>query len=1002
MSTDRWQQIKLIFDGATKLASPERAAFLDKHCGDDAELRDEVESLLASFDGAAGFMDAPAVGAIADVVAPPQSSLTPGQALGHYEVIRAIGAGGMGEIYLAHDARLDRQVALKLLPFQFTRDPDRARRFNQEARAASALNHPNIITIYEIGELDDHQLFIATEYIEGQTLRQAEGAAIDLLDVLEITIQITSALAAAHAAGIVHRDIKPENVMLRPDGVVKVLDFGLAKLSEPPPRTLNSQAETATYHATAPGLVMGTVNYMSPEQARGLEVDQRTDLFSCGVLLYELLAGRAPFATATYADTIAAILQQEPKPLNDTVPDLPAELQRIVGKLLHKDRDDRYQTAKDLLLDLKELRNEVQLREKLDRVHGTDPKNRAASQTAAALPVRTTGKRNEESEPTVPPTTAVIAPAAHDRTNRRWLLIGSAALFILLTVVGGVWLWRARQSRFRPVKVERIVQVTSWPGLDDYAAISPDGKSVAYSSDHGGNFEIFVKALTPGAKELQLTSDGKHNSQPSWSPDGQYIAYYSRGIGGIWSIPSGGGQAKQLTEFGSSPAWSPDGTTIAFQSSSMTDLGAGAVNVMPPSTLWLVPAGGGELKRITRLGEPYGGHGSPAWSPDGKRLAFTAGNYSFFSTWSTAIDGSNLQQIAEDSYGAGYSADGKSAFFITEAKVMQVAVDPVTGLRSGNPATVEGIGGLPAFVRRLSFSADGKRLVYSKPARSESLAAVKMHPDTAQADGDPVLLFRNTSNRTHMPAYSPDGKKIVFANGLMNGTRCDLWQVNSDGSDPLQLTSDPASELVPSWLPDSSEVAYISDRLGHGALWAINLSTRREHMLLDVKTDVAFGRLSPDGKELAYNLTKDGVINIWSADLASGKPKQLTFDQEMMGFPVWSPDSRSIAFQRLRGDDSNVMVMSATGTDVTQLTFEKGQSWPHGWSADGDKVLYAGFRDGLWNVWWVSRTTKKVQRLTNYTKPNAFVRYPSWSPNGDQVVYEYTETTGNIWLAEIE
>jgi eukaryotic-like serine/threonine-protein kinase len=289
-----------------------------------------------------------------------------GKTLSHYQVTEKLGAGGMGEVYLAQDTQLRRKVALKLLPAQFTKDEDRLHRFEQEAYAASALNHPNIITIHEIGQVGDSH-FIATEFIDGQTLRQQMTSRLRLTEALDVVIQVASALTAAHAAGILHRDVKPENVMLRPDGLVKVLDFGLAKLAERSSPRMGAEAPTAAQVDTDPGTVMGTAQYMSPEQARGLKVDGRTDIFSLGVVLYEMVAGRAPFEGATAADLIISIVEKEPAPLSRYAPDVRAELQRIVSKALRKDRETRYQTVKDLLIDLKSLREELEFEAKLER-----------------------------------------------------------------------------------------------------------------------------------------------------------------------------------------------------------------------------------------------------------------------------------------------------------------------------------------------------------------------------------------------------------------------------------------------------------------------------------------------------------------------------------------------------------------------------------------------------------------------------------------------------------
>src|SRR5581483_9691845 len=316
------------------------------------------------------FLAAPAMEVVTQVIAAQPGPSPIGRQIGHYQVLSLLGAGGMGEIYLARDTRLGRKLALKLLPAQFTRDADRLRRFEQEARAASALNHPNIITIHEIGQTGDLH-FIATEFIDGQTLRERmKGEQIKLSEALEVAMQVASALQAAHAAGVVHRDIKPENIMLRTDGYVKVLDFGLAKLTETTAASVETEAPTAARASTETGVVMGTVRYMSPEQARGVKMDARTDIWSLGVVLYEMVAGRAPFEGTTMNDVIAAILQKEPLPLARYAPEVPGELERIIAKALRKDREERYQVVTDLRLDLKSLRQELESGVRKERASG--------------------------------------------------------------------------------------------------------------------------------------------------------------------------------------------------------------------------------------------------------------------------------------------------------------------------------------------------------------------------------------------------------------------------------------------------------------------------------------------------------------------------------------------------------------------------------------------------------------------------------------------------------
>src|SRR2546429_8964578 len=330
MTSERWEQVGKFYQAALALPPDERENFLDDACGGDTAMRREVKSLLAADSDAGTFLAAGAMKDAAKMLVQDKSLMPIGKKLGHYQILSLLGAGGMGEVYLAEDTRLKRKVALKLLPAELTANQDRLRRFEQEAQAASALNHPNIITIHEIGQVDGLN-FIVTEFIGGETLRQRMATErMNLGVVLDVATQVASALAAAHAAGIVHRDLKPENIMLRPDGLIKVLDFGLAKLTEPRTSKMDSEAATVARVDTKMGAVMGTAQYMSPEQARGLKVDARTDIFSLGVVLYEMLAGRAPFAGQTTTDVLAAILKVEPPPLNQSSPEIPAELERIV------------------------------------------------------------------------------------------------------------------------------------------------------------------------------------------------------------------------------------------------------------------------------------------------------------------------------------------------------------------------------------------------------------------------------------------------------------------------------------------------------------------------------------------------------------------------------------------------------------------------------------------------------------------------------------------------
>src|SRR6266496_3115014 len=383
MTPERWEQVGGLYRAALDLQPDERASFLDEACGDNEALRQEVESLLAAEGGAGDFLDAGAMKDAAKMLVGESSLMLVGKELGHYHLLSLLGSGGMGEVYLAEDARLKRKVALKLLPRDLTANQDRLRRFEQEAHTASALNHPNILTIHEIGEAEDRR-FMAAEFVDGGTLRsRMSSGPLKIGEALSIAEQVASALAAAHDAGIIHRDIKPENIMVRRDGIVKVLDFGLAKLM--PQGEGGAEDATRQLVKTSPGMVMGTVAYMSPEQARGLQVDVRTDIFSLGVLIYEMVAGRLPFEGLNTNEIMASILNdKEPTPLARYARGVPTELERIIEKSLRKDSEQRYQTIKDMLLDLKSLKQHLAFTAELER--STPPATTGVEAGSATTP----------------------------------------------------------------------------------------------------------------------------------------------------------------------------------------------------------------------------------------------------------------------------------------------------------------------------------------------------------------------------------------------------------------------------------------------------------------------------------------------------------------------------------------------------------------------------------------------------------------------------------------
>ena len=430
-----WENLKEIFHTAVALTPHDRAAYLNRACDGDSALRQAIESLLKSHEET-GFVDQPAYQAAAEMLMP-DGKLIAGQTVGRYRIVSLIGEGGMGRVYLAEDTKLQRKVSLKFLSTDFTEHHERMRRFEQEARAASALNHPNIITIHEIGEENDRP-FIATEFIEGQTLRERLRSPLDLDEALAIAIQVASALVAAHRAKIIHRDIKPENIMIRKDdGLVKVLDFGLAKITVPQRATTDPEAKTQLRN-TAPGVVMGTVAYMSPEQARGDTIDERTDIWSLGIVLYEMVAGCSPFMAGTSNEIISAILSKEvPPPLTRYSHVVPERLEEIVEKALAKNKEERYQTTKDILIDLKRLQQTLQSKaasawsRSPDLVASSAGQESTTDSETKALPTQTAS--------------SVEYIVNQVKSHRRAALTGLVGL-LLIVAIASVYIWRVRQT----------------------------------------------------------------------------------------------------------------------------------------------------------------------------------------------------------------------------------------------------------------------------------------------------------------------------------------------------------------------------------------------------------------------------------------------------------------------------------------------------------------------------------------------------------------------------
>ncbi|MCG3163293.1 MAG: Protein TolB [Acidobacteria bacterium] len=815
MTPDRWRQVEEIFHAALDRAPGDRAAFLDEACKGDPALRKEAENLLASFDDAGDFIEAPLVSDSLSSSAQTKSIL--GHKIGNYEILRLLGAGGMGEVYLARDVRLDRQIALKILPAQFTEDPAQVRRFEREARAASSTNHPNIITIHDIG-VEGGAHFIATEYIAGRTLREiiADGK-MALREALEVGSQIASALAAAHAAGIVHRDIKPENVMARPDGLVKVLDFGLAKPIKAGavsgnlrwPEAVNPY--TDPWPQTDPRMLMGTLAYLSPEQARGEEIDHRTDIFSLGVVIYEMIACARPFKGETAAAILDAILKQEPEPI--AIGELSGELNRVIGRALEKDREARYQNASDLRDDLQRLARHLEAEE---------------------------------------------GRADRQRISPRWLT-KAAALAAVIAVSIALWLvWRAGISKTWDLSSPRpspwidavSVNLTGFPGHEIFPSLAPDGRSFVYSRHLDNQYDIFVQRVGE-MQARNLTADSKVDDwMAAFAPDGSRIAFRSeRDGGGVFVMNADGGNLRRLTQGGFNPAWSPGGDEIVYATSpANSPHSRGDAN----SQLWVVNVTTGEQRRIdTGSGKDAV---QPSWSPSGARIAYWGLRGTHRDIWTVPSRGGEPAAVTNDEatdWNPVWSPDGKYLYFASDShgamRFWRAPIDQTTGQTLGEREAVTGSG---AESWHPSFSRDGKRLAYVNYIVKENILRFEFDPQREIITGQQTPITGG-ARRVTAPELSPNGQWLAYY--TFGSPQEDIFIVRQDGSEPRQLTNDRFRDRVPRWSPDGKRIAFYSDRSGGYEIWIINSDGSGLRRLTECgDRNCFYPAWSQDGTRLAF------------------------------------------------------------------------------------------------------------------------------------------------------
>jgi Tol biopolymer transport system component/predicted Ser/Thr protein kinase len=841
--------------------------------------------------------------------------IEPGTSVGHYQILEPLGEGGMGKVFRARDAKLDRLVALKILSPELVADPGMLERFEHEARTASSLNHPHIVTIYGSGtfRLGGVEVgYIAMELIDGMTLRQRVAGNIAIIDLAKIFLQIAEGLVAAHEKGIVHRDLKPENIMIVGERDVKLLDFGLAKLVQHEGDVADD--ETAIQHrASSPGMVVGTAGYMSPEQVRGLTVDLRSDVFAFGSVLYEALAGIAPFAARSAIEVMSGILAIEPVPISERRSDVPAELQRIMRRCLRKDPRERYQSMRDVKIDLRDFLEESE----------------GGRRQAPARLTQLTFARRIEAFPAFSPDGSRVAFARD--------------------------LGRARKIFVKNIATGEERRLTEGDDDDIQPSWSPDGAALLFLRGRGGtrlepgdvfgaNLDGDVWMLDFATKDSRLLLQGADN--PFWAPDGERIAFNAAwsGPNRIWVCDARGRNARQVTTDSSEavdhvrPRWSPDGARIVFQYAERTKFDIRVVDV---ATGRHHPVTSDHVQDVM-----------PVWSPCGRFIYFSSYRTGGINLWRVRVDdgGVPIGSLEQVTTGAGHDvqadmsrADGRIAFAILKQNpnVWRLPIDPATGLPTGDP---EEVTSTTKEDSRGAWSAEGGRVAFNSDRSGamniwvRSLDSCAEKQVTRGAGGD------------FQANWSPDGRRIVFFS-IRSGT-VDLWRVGIPGGELERLTDGDSIDINPFYSPDGKHIAFHSDRDGRLELWVMDANCANPRQLTHCGVGGHFVRWSRDGGSIYFRCPTAGSVNILRASLSGGEPAafasvpggshiSLSPDESMImdvlnhkaiwvapvgggearkafelgdpesriDYPVWSPDGRWVLFDHLRPEGGDIWML---------------------------------------------------------------------------------------------
>jgi len=935
MDRQRLNQIEDLYHSALELSPDAREAFLNKSCGDDHELRRELGSLLAIKKESNNFFEQPPLSLAAEMFAEKakKASLI-GKQISHYKIISLLGSGGMGDVYLAEDTKLHRQIALKIVKAEFETDVERIERFKREARAVSALNHPNIITIYAIEETEAGN-FIATEFIEGQTLREriASGP-ISWQEAVKIALQITRALKSAHSVGIIHRDIKPANIMIRQDGIVKVLDFGLAKLMA------RDSVNPETREHTAPHRVMGTINYMSPEQILGERVDERTDIFSFGVVLYEMLSGGTPFQGVSDAAIYNATLNKVPPALSELKKEIPPELDQIVKCAMAKDVEKRYASMSELRADLKTI------------LHDSQTGSLDSAVTRLNIPAIKTTE----------------APATKSRRSLLWFV---APLLILGLTAGVYWKYfrqePASDTNFQSVKLD----VLTAHGLTRAVAISPDGKIIAYVKDEDGKHSLWLRQ-TASAGDTQIAPAGETKyDYLKFSSDGNFLYFVGTEAVGqpssLFQITTLGlNRRKLITGVDSQISFSPDGTNIAF------------IRVLESDNSIIIANEQGLNERILvtrKYPKVYGDEVS--WSPDGKLIAVPtltrgatyAGGMAVVDV-ATGIESPiplkeekllRISKIAWTKDGKGlvytpYAADMGQRYQIRYASYPSGEVQNVTNDLSS--------------YEDFNMTADSQTIVavqrqYSMgiwlTTENDFSNSVGINSKTAADDGERGIC------------WTRDGK-IVFVSS--EGGAQNIWRMDADGSNPKPLTREYSyGKLLPSLSLDGDSITFLSrevnlstkELLPGNAFYQMDSDGQNMRRVVQ-KGDAAFAAASVNADWLVYTSRADGKFRIWRVPLKGGAAVQLTNIDSIS--PSISPDGKSVAyFIREKSKPVQLGIVSIDGGEplkVIDLPVTTNIGAGLSWNKAGNGILFVNTQGTTSNVWTQPINGEKPKQLTDF------------------------------------